>query len=955
MKSVGEKHFSIRLYRLYKRLSNIYRSKKKLHTNKNAKHILQTKIFLDKEFLTNFYKYIDLLSAEHLEMSYAGKWIIENRDTLLEEILALQNNVNKKLLNVLPSSDEGTNKNFPATYLLFKKYFQNDKSLLTEKKLIEFLQKYQVKKPLTLDEIFSLPLFLKLILINSICEMLWPVLQDTRARNDAIYYYLEKSVSNDIKKEFERIKKKGDEYAVFFFIHLKKRPYSGELVDLVRLGEDYLRQKKDEVLRLVTAIEGDSIGKTIRNLQVLKEIDWDLVFKNVSRVDEILSRDPVGIYPRLDTASRNSYLDVVKTISRNLAISEEGLSERVLELTSTGASEVERHVGYYIIDAGLKQLEGQKSWKQKKKVFNTVGANIYLVSILTIVFGFFALMLWYNSLSIIAGIVFSLLFILPIYGFVKRLINTFMTDLVAPRRLSKIDIKHDLVDESATMFVIPSLLINLNDIRRLVDSLEVMYLGNRGRNIFFCLLLDYKDSDREFEEKDTELFELIKEEIKKLNLKYRQSDKFSFYLRDRLWSDRQNRWMGWERKRGKILEFTNVLRENSVLSPYFYSAKKTPYVKYLVTVDEDAIVPKDFITDLVGTLSHPLNKAQFDKNTGKLNRGYVILQPRLNFTFKAKHQTLFSICLCDASGFDFYSRLLNELYFDLFAEGHYTGKGIIDIDGFTAQLNGLFQDDTILSHDLLEGAICGTGYISDIVIYEGFPASIKSFFLREHRWIRGNWQIADWLFSKIKNQQGNSILNSLTLFQKFKVLDNMLVSLLNPFLFILLILVWFGYPDERNLTYAIIIIEFFLLEFILGVYHILVRNINIHGVSIYHILIDLLFLLRNLTKKNLFYFLFLPYDVFLKADAIFKALYRKFISGKHTLQWSTFVASESGKNRVFTSYAKIFLPCWLFLLFLLSLSLTSGKYNFVLIALITIWLLVPIWVYIYDKPVKHEF
>lgn len=935
------KRINNKTYQLLNAFTHNYNSKKR---NAEKKLPLTATVRYNQELISNFFKIIDQLAEEHLEVSYAGKWIIDNRDTLVEEVKTLRLNINRKMLKLLPYDPNDDIS--PRISNLFKKFYKQRKKL-TEAKLIEYIQQYQVKTPLELDEVFSMPLFLKLVVTDTIVDHLWYVVQDTLARNDVVYLHR----TNDVVPEWDDVLRLGEEYSIFFATHLKKHLTKVAHKELIQKANNFYREEQQNFHRCTAIIQGEELGRYMRDLQILREIDWDHVFKEISIVDEILSHDPVGVYPKLDIGSRNAYLDEFKRIGKYISISEVKLAEKIVALAMSGTHEYERHVGYYILDEG----RGKVHYKLSRSLTgdnSSFKSSMYLSTIiLTVLIGYFWL-IWILQLPIISALVIGLFFILPLFDFVKRILNTLLTDFVSPRRLPRLDMHHAIDESTATMFVIPSLLIQRKDIKRLVDSLEIIYLANKADHVYFSLLLDYRDSKQEHELQDKSLFNELKKAINTLNQKYGFTDKFSFYLRNRLWSEKQQVWMGWERKRGKLLEFSNILRGNPTTSPYYLSLKKTPYIKYLITVDEDAVVPKDFISDLVGTLKHPLNKAYYDEDTHMLKRGYVILQPRLNFTFKAKRQSVLSQSLCDARGFDFYSRVLNEIYFDLFAEGHYTGKGIMDIDGFVRELTGRFPDDTILSHDLIEGALCGTGYVSDISIYEGFPSTVKSYFMREHRWIRGNWQIIDWLFRRVRDQLGNIQINQLTTFQKFKVLDNLLVSLLNPIILATLVIIWFLFPEKAYVVYWFILFEFFLLEFLLGFYNIIARHLI--RLKFKFIVIDAYYLIKNIAKKNLFAFLFLPYDSYLKMDAIVKALYRKYISKRNTLQWSTFISSENNKTNVGLEYVKIFGIPWCILLVALGTAYSYSRETVALSILLIIWLLMPLWTYVYDRKISHE-
>jgi cyclic beta-1,2-glucan synthetase len=944
--------YKSRLTKLHRNVNYLTNSKRKLDSRKNTSTLILSKIILNGNIINNFYLYCNVRAKTHFEMNSSGKWVIENREVILGKFGDAAGNINKKFLSLLPKSKTRKYKDLPRIYGIVNEFLDKIESEedLTEQLFVKHLQKKQEEIPLTLDEIFSIPIFFGYILTDRISDNLWNVLEDARARSEinlflANYTEGEKIDIKDARKFISHYRGESEEFKAYFLRRLEHLVESNlELKDTYDLAKKIFDQKKYRTEKLLNTLHNHQISNGVKLLLVLKEFDWEIVFKNTSYVHKILTKDPTGTYPIMDNVSKSIYLDELKRVSKFSKVSELVLAQNILELARNGVKKYQQHVGYYLVDEGRAALQKVIGKKLMKSPVERLSPGLYMLEILIFVVTFYFWIFSSINLSLNESILLGILLLVPLYMLVKQVMDAVTSRLTEPRKMPKIGYEGNIPETSAIMYVIPSFLSSVNDINRLLSNIEAVHLGNRGNNIYFCLLLDYKDSDTKNVEGDNELFNTISQRIKNLNKKYSSDDKFSFFLRDRVWSEAQGKWMGWERKRGKLLEFMNALRKNKVSSPYYLSLKKTPDIKYLITVDEDTTATKDLIFELVGTLSHPLNSAEFDEHDRHL-RGNVILQPRVDYSFSAKNQSLLSKQLCDARGYDFYSQYIHELNFDLFAEGHYTGKGIIEIDPFIRKLNNMFQNDTILSHDLLEGAITGTGYLSDIKIFEGFPSTVRSYMMRAHRWERGNWQIIDWIFPNIKDKTNRWRKNPLSLFQRFKVLDNMLSSLLNPMLFTLITLASFEILHEKRFVYVLFLLFFFLLNFMLGMYHIISKNLS--HLSIYFIIIDLKYLFQGLLKKNLFDFLFLPYDVFLKVDAIIKAIVRRYITHKDTLEWATFVGSEGKKDSVFKAYAQIYFIPWLALVLLLVTNFIHGN-HFLYQILLIVWLFVPLWIYLYD-------
>lgn len=937
----------IRLKRLISSFSSIHQSRLKTSKKKKNTNYLIIRPHQNLKKLRTFYLFAHQKAKKHFELNLSAQWIIENRDELDEAVDAAKSNFTRKLFNYLPKSQNKNFKDLPRIYEIIYTFILEQKKGITERALIQYLQRVQKNNPLVLDEIFSLPLFFGFILTDFVCDNLWYIFQDGRARSDLadiITKYNNSFLSREAaKKIYDTVRKEGDEYSAYFFLHLRKKASSNSyLKELLKLAQTYILKNKAKTELYFSILHNRQVSKSVDAFLDLKEIDWDNVFKETSEVFRIFSDDPVQVFPRLDIISRSQYLDQIKKVSRRTKIPERKLAEEILYLAQNGKHSSERHVGYYLIDEGASLLEKRIGKHIRLRFFPKLTQNGYLLEeVFLLVIGYYLL---YNQFEKNGFFLASILGFPILYFIVKQILDTLFSRFTEARKLPKIHYEQNLDPEVATYYVIPSFLSSKKDCRRLAATLETAFLGNRGQNIYYCLLLDHPDNHTQIDEQDEVLKGYMLEKIQELNLKYHTHNTFSFFLRDRIWSEDQHVWIGWERKRGKILEFLTFLRKKKTLSTCFFSLDEIPEAKYLITVDEDSTVPKNFVHEMVGTIAHPLNSAEYDEY-GQLKRGYVIVQPRIDFSFITKNQSNLSKLLCDARGFDFYSHFINEISFDLFREGHYTGKGIIAIDQFLQKLDGLFRDHTILSHDLLEGAIVGTGYSSDIKLFEGFPSTVKSYFMRLHRWDRGDWQIINWLGRKIIDRDSTIKKNPLNLYQRSKILNNALYSLLP---ISQLAIFYFGGVGiiNKELAYVLFLSLFLLLPLALGMYQIFSQHI--FQFNLYYILIDTAFLFKSLLRKNLFDIIFLPYSCYLKIDAISKAIYRRYIVHKNVLQWTTFTASEGKKPSQIESYAPIFGPAWVGLILLLIVSVFVNA-DIVLTGFLIIWLFVPITINLYDR------
>ena len=309
------------------------------------------------------------------------------------------------------------------------------------------------------------------------------------------------------------------------------------------------------------------------------------------------------------------------------------------------------------------------------------------------------------------------------------------------RRASRSDV--------SSMVVVPSMLIRPDSATHLLERLEITYLANPDPVLRFALLTDFADAPEEFRPEDDTYVRNALDGVAALNARYAPNgpDKFFLFHRRRTWNPVQNRWMGWERKRGKLSEFNRLIRgdqDHELQRPERRSACSAD-VKYIITLDADTILPRESARRLVGTIAHPLNAPVYDATQHRVVEGYGVLQPRVSYHLYAATRSRFAGLLAASGGIDPYSNAVSDTYMDLFGLGTFTGKGIYDVDAFEAAVGHTFPDNAILSHDLIEGNYARCGLVTDVELFDDFPPRYHAYAMREHRWARGDWQILPWL------------------------------------------------------------------------------------------------------------------------------------------------------------------------------------------------------------------
>ena len=369
------------------------------------------------------------------------------------------------------------------------------------------------------------------------------------------------------------------------------------------------------------------------------------------------------------------------------------------------------------------------------------------------------------------------------------LVNRFIVQDLPPRHLPRLDLKGGVPESLSTFVVVPTLFVSEAGVKEQIDQLEIRYLSNPDGHVRFALLSDWADAEQETLPDDAPLLTIAVTGVAALNAKYGQ-DRFFVFHRKRLWNSREGKWMGWERKRGKLHEFNRLLRgaaDTSFLPVDGKPPAAPPGVCYVITLDADTKLPMGAVSQLVGVAAHPLNQPVFDPVTQCVVDGYGILQPRVTPTLPLRQEySMFHRIFAGACGTDAYSSSVSELYQDLFALGTFSGKGLYHVDSFEAALAGRVPENTQLSHDLFESVFVRCALVSDVEFFEEFPSHTEVAASREHRWARGDWQLLPWIFGPLGK--------GMPMIGRWKMLDNLRRSLSAPGALFALVAAW-AIPD----------------------------------------------------------------------------------------------------------------------------------------------------------------
>jgi cyclic beta-1,2-glucan synthetase len=563
------------------------------------------------------------------------------------------------------------------------------------------------------------------------------------------------------------------------------------------------------------------VANAITSLRLCATLDWSQYFEAVSLIERVLQRDPAGAYRSMDFLSRDRYRQAVEELSEPTGEAQLRVALRAVEsarqATESGqAADRAAHVGHHLIGSGRPDLETDVAYRprlgRRVRRFGFAHAtSAYLGSIGVVTALLLGLGLSYlhrHGGPTWALASAGLLLLLPgsevAIAFVQRLAARW----APPRRLPRLEFPAGIPDNARTMVVVPTLLTSVSGVTGLIEHMEVLALGNLDPRIHFAILSDFVDAAAREMPEDEAILAAARAGIEGLNARFGEgrADRFYLFHRVRQWNPSESAWMGWERKRGKLEEFNAILRgaTDTSFSLKVGDVGLLPSVRYCLTLDSDTRLPRDAAKKLIGIIAHPLNRPRFDVRLGRVTEGYGILQPRVSVTMASAAGSLFARLYAGHTGVDPYTTAVSDTYQDLFQEGIFTGKGLYDVDAFMAALEGRVPENALLSHDLFEGVYARTGLVTDVEVVDDYPSSVLVHARRQHRWVRGDWQILRWLFPWVPSRSGLT-RNRLPLISRWKIFDNLRRSLVAPASVALLLLAWALLPGSPAVWTAAIL------------------------------------------------------------------------------------------------------------------------------------------------------
>jgi len=761
----------------------------------------------------------------------AAEWILDNFHLVASEIRGVRENLPRGYYRELPKLALRELAGTARVYALAVELIRHSDSRLDRAQLIRFLTSFQSVAPLTIGELWAWPSMLRLALIENLRRLAAKTLESRAARRAADDYVARIDEGGQgelpplppvlhtafVVQLLQRIREYGPRLSAI------RSAVDGHLALLDMSSEDAIRTEHQG-----QAAAQVSVANVIGSLRLCATLDWSQYFEAVSLVERVLQQDPPGVYGGMDFASRDRYRQAVEELASSRSLRGVGadaqlrVALRAVESARQAAEESAldaraAHVGHHLIGKGRRGLEADLAYhprlRQRLRRFAYAHATaLYLgsiASLTTLLAGLGVAYARAEAATPAMQAAVALLLLVPASDLAIAAVQRLVARLAPPRRLPRLDLAAGIPAGARTLVVVPTLLASVAEAEELVAHLEVLALGNLDRCIYFALLTDFRDAPAQVMPGDAAILAAAQEGIAALNARSPEagSDRFFLFHRERQWNPGESTWMGWERKRGKLEELNRLLRgaTDTGLRVQVGDPTLLADVRYCITLDSDTRLPRDAAKSLIGIIAHPLNRPYVDPRLGRVTEGYGILQPRVSVTMASAAGSLFARLYAGHTGVDPYTTAVSDTYQDLFGEGIFAGKGLYDVDAFTAALDGRIPEYTLLSHDLFEGIYARTALVSDVELVDDYPASVLAHSRRQHRWVRGDWQILRWLFPWVRNRAGGRERNRLPLLSRWKILDNLRRSLVPPATAALLLAAWTMLPGSAAVWTAAIV------------------------------------------------------------------------------------------------------------------------------------------------------
>jgi cyclic beta-1,2-glucan synthetase len=850
---------------------------------------------------------------EHRAITPAADWLVDNYYLVERQIREIRASLPPGYYRQLPKLADGPFAFYPRVFGLAWAFVAHTDSHFDTDMLSRFVRAYQDVQPLTIGELWAVGITLRIVLVENLRRLADLIMRSSVARQQADGLADRLLGAGDCTAEPASVvlaPLQGINLSGAFAVQLvhRLRDQDPRITPALTWLDQRLAAQgttADAVVHDEHQAQG-SAAVTVRNIitsmRVISDVDWPDLFERVSLVDEILAAG--SAFRAMDFPTRNLYRSVIEELARGSHRTELDVARLAIQAAQPAASadpsvEQARHAdpGYHLLAGGRRAFETAIGFRPSLaawpgRLSSTFGIGGYVAAGSAVAAILLAIPLLFLHAQGLAPWWLSLLGALgaiPAIDAAVALVNRGVTRGFGATLLPGLELRNGVPAQLRTVIAVPTLLTTEKAIVAQIERLEVHHLASPEGDLHFALLSDWLDAPTEHVDGDAALLETAIEGIARLNRRYGPApggDRFLLLHRKRVWNAGEARWIGWERKRGKLHELNRLLRgatDTNFLPLDGHPPQIPADARYVITLDADTRLPRDAAHRLIGKMAHPLNRPRFDAIAGRVVAGYAVLQPRVTPSLPVGREgSLFQRVFSSMTGIDPYAAAVSDVYQDLFGEGSYAGKGIYDIDAFEAALADRVPDSTLLSHDLFEGVFARAGLASDIEVVEEFPARYDVAAIRHHRWARGDWQLLPWLVGRGPIGGADRVRNAIPAMGRWKMLDNLRRTLSAPAC-MLALLAGLAMP----LAAAAVWIGFILLTTLLPPLIPVVAAVvpQRAGITLRSHFGALAADLRMALAQAALNVTFMAHQAWLMGDAIARTLVRLFVTRRHLLEW----------------------------------------------------------------------
>jgi cyclic beta-1,2-glucan synthetase len=902
-------------------------------------HAIRPRIADNGRVLLASYRVLAGAIREERSITPAAEWLVDNFHIVEEQLREIRDDLPADYYRELPKLAEGHLEGYPRVLGLAWAYVAHTDSRFDPESLRRMVVAYQQVEPLTIGELWAIAISLRIVLVENLRRVTEEIVRSRTARQRA----------DELADSLLGLGRDTPEAAAASLRRLTdaRLPTAGRVQLFQRLRDQdpaatpalgWLEERliaegttAEETVRLEhqrQAAMNVTVRNVITSMRLISWFDWAQFVESVSLVDAVLRSH--GAFGEMDFATRDRYRHAIEELARasggtevEVATGATTMAERggALDRPIRSASEPgggaldgdtaggdtadrdERHVldpGFYLIGGGRPEFERILHVRvplagRLRRAYAAAATPAYVGTLALATAVILAVPLLLSGPANTAGpglLLVAILALVPASDLAVALVIRVVTDVLGPRALPRFELAAGVPSDLRTLVVVPTLLTSEADAEEQVNRLEIHYLANPEGDLRFALLSDWLDAPTESEPGDDELLSTAAAAIDGLNARYGEAPgggaRFLLFHRTRRWNEVQGRWMGWERKRGKLHDLNALLRGSTttdILTTGRPESIPPSDVRYIVTLDADTRLPRGAVARLVGTIAHPLNRPTFAPDSGRVVNGYGILQPRITPTLPAERDaSLFQRAFSGSAGIDPYASAVSDVYQDLFGEGSYTGKGIYDLDAFELAMAGRVPDNTLLSHDLFEGSFARAGLVTDVELFDEYPSHYLESAARQHRWARGDWQLVPWILGRARDANGLRGTSPLPGIARWKMVDNLRRTLSAPLTVTTLLAAWTLPPVPAGLWTGFVLATVIVPAALPVVGGLLPRRAGISKRShLRAVGFDVAFAAAHVGLG----LTFLAHQAALMADAIVRTLARLFITRRGLLEWTT--------------------------------------------------------------------